>query len=248
MASQENTTPHIMSAYEEELSQLNNAILELGGLVEVQISEAIRAISRRDSEIAERVIGQDREIDRLEESINEQAVLMLARRQPVASDLRLIVSAIKIAGDLERIGDYAKNVSKRTLVINQSPPISSTSTVSRMAELVQRMLDQALSAFVRVDDARARQVWAADQEVDELYNSLFRELLTYMMEDPRNITAATHLLFVAKNIERMGDLVTNIAERIFFTATGEQIDDERPKRDVTSVTAADGETVEGAGV
>jgi phosphate transport system protein len=245
MASQENTTRHTVSAYEEELSQLNSGILRLGGLVESQISDAVRAMSKRDSQQAEMVIRKDVDLDELEEEINELAVLVLARRQPMARDLRVIVSAIKIAGDLERIGDYAKNISKRSLVINQAPPISSIRTIPRMAELVQRMLGDVLGAYVHLDAAKAREVWEDDQEVDELYNSLFRELLTYMMEDPRNITAATHLLFVAKNIERMGDLVTNIAERIYFTATGSQIEDQRPKRDVTSMTDVDGQTVDG---
>ena len=248
MASQENTTRHTVTAYEDELSQLNSSILQLGGMVEAQISDAMEAISRRDSAGAESVIGKDAELDDLEESINDLAVLILARRQPMASDLRVIVSAIKIAGDLERVGDYAKNISKRTLVINQAPPISSIRGVPRMAELVQQMLGNALGSYVNLDADKAREVWEADQEVDELYNSLFRELLTYMMEDPRNITAATHLLFVAKNVERMGDLVTNIAERIYFTATGTQIEDQRPKKDVTSMTDADGETVEGGAV
>lgn len=244
MASQEHTRPHTVSAYEEELTKINNSILQLGGLVEVQISDAVRAIARRDSERAEAVIAQDHRIDDLEEQVNTDAVRVLALRQPMASDLRVIVSAIKIAGDLERIGDYAKNISKRTLVINQSPPISSSRAIPRMAELVQAMLADVLTSYVDLDSAKARQVWMADQEVDELYNSLFRELLTYMMEDPRNITAATHLLFIAKNIERMGDLVTNIAERIFFTDTGNQIEDERPKADNTSYTDAEGETVD----
>lgn len=248
MANQENTTRHTVSAYEDELSQLNKGILQLGGLVEAQISGAMHAISKRDSEAAEIVIQKDGHLDDLEEEINDLSVLILARRQPMAGDLRVIVSAIKIAGDLERIGDYAKNISKRTLVINQSPPINSTRTVPRMAELVQKMLGEALTSYVNLDAEKAREVWEADQEVDELYNSLFRELLTYMMEDPRNITAATHLLFVAKNVERMGDLVTNIAERIYFTATGSQIEDERPKRDVTSMTDGDGETVDGGSV
>ncbi|WP_416899705.1 MAG: phosphate signaling complex protein PhoU [Minwuia sp.] len=244
MASEVNAKPHTVTAYEEELGKLNNTILELGGLVEVQIQEAMRAISRRDSEAAESVIRMDSRIDDLEESINEMAVRLLALRQPMAGDLRTIVSAIKIAGDLERAGDYAKNISKRTLVINQSPPISSIRAVPRMADLVQTMLNDVLTAYSDVDPHKAHQVWEADQEVDELYNSLFRELLTYMMEDPRNITAATHLLFVAKNLERMGDLVTNIAERIYFTSTGDQIEEDRPKKDNTSVTDAEGETVE----
>ncbi len=231
-----NSSPHIMSAYEDELEQLNNLVLEMGGRIEIQLSGAIRAMVKRDSDSAEDLIAQDREVDALEERINDLAVRTLALRQPMAGDLRIIVSVIKIAGDLERFGDYAKNIAKRTLVVNQSPPIRATSSIPRMAELVQRMLDGVLKAFVNRDADMAKAVWVQDAEVDESYNSLFRELLTYMMEDPRNISAATHLLFVAKNIERMGDLVTNVAETIHFVAEGERMEQERPKRDMTSLT------------
>jgi len=244
MANQDTTSQHIVSAYGEELAELNNLVLRLGGLVEVQIENALRAISMRDSNTAENVISNDRQLDDLEEQINDRAVRVLAKRQPMAGDLRVIVSSIKIAGDLERMGDYAKNIAKRSLVISQSPPITSVRALPRMIELVQKMLANVLSAYVEQDPASCRQVWMADQEVDELYNSLFRELLTYMMEDPRNITAATHLLFVAKNVERMGDLVTNIAERVHFTATGTQLEDDRPKADVTSLSDETGPSVE----
>lgn len=231
-----NSAPHIMSAYEDELEQLNNLVLEMGGRIEIQLSGAIRAMVKRDSDSAEDLIAQDREVDAIEERINDLAVRTLALRQPMAGDLRIIVSVIKIAGDLERFGDYAKNIAKRTLVVNQSPPIRATGSIPRMAELVQRMLDGVLKAFVNRDAEMAKAIWVQDAEVDESYNSLFRELLTYMMEDPRNISAATHLLFVAKNIERMGDLVTNVAETIHFVAEGERMEQERPKRDMTSLT------------
>lgn len=231
-----NSAPHIMSAYEDELEQLNNLVLEMGGRIEIQLSGAIRAMVKRDSDAAEDLIAQDKEVDAIEERINDLAVRTLALRQPMAGDLRIIVSVIKIAGDLERFGDYAKNIAKRTLVVNQSPPIRATSSIPRMAELVQRMLDGVLKAFINRDTDMAKAIWVQDAEVDESYNSLFRELLTYMMEDPRNISAATHLLFVAKNIERMGDLVTNVAETIHFVAEGERMEQERPKRDMTSLT------------
>ncbi|MDF1737399.1 MAG: phosphate signaling complex protein PhoU [Minwuia sp.] len=234
--SEGNSTPHIMSAYEDELEQLNNLVLEMGGRIEIQLSGAIQAMVKRDSSSAETLIAQDKEIDAIEERINDLAVRTLALRQPMAGDLRIIVSVIKIAGDLERFGDYAKNIAKRTLVVNQSPPIRATGSIPRMAELVQRMLDGVLKAFINRDTEMAKTIWAQDAEVDESYNSLFRELLTYMMEDPRNISAATHLLFVAKNIERMGDLVTNVAETIHFVAEGERMEQERPKRDMTSLT------------
>lgn len=228
--------PHTISAYEEELSRLNNYVLEMGGRVESQLSAAIVAMSRRDSDRAEALIAYDREIDELEDKINDLAVRCLALRQPVASDLRTIVAVIKIAGDLERFGDYAKNIAKRTLVLNQSPPLRAVASIPRMAERVQRMIDKALAAYVQKDAEAAQRVWEEDADVDESYNSLFRELLTYMMEDPRSITPATHLLFVAKNIERMGDLVTNIAETIYYVAQGERMEAERPKRDITSLT------------
>ncbi|MEC9346534.1 MAG: phosphate signaling complex protein PhoU [Pseudomonadota bacterium] len=233
---EQNTTPHIMSAYEDELTRLNNLVLEMGGRVESQLSAAMDALIKRDSVAAERLIAYDREVDQLEEQINDLAVRMLALRQPVASDLRTIVAVLKIAGDLERMGDYAKNISKRTLVINQAPPIRAVGSLPRMTDRVQVMLDSALTAFVKHDADAAEVIWKQDEAVDESYNSLFRELLTYMMEDPRNITAATHLLFIAKNIERLGDLVTNIAETIHFIASGERMEAERPKRDVTTTT------------
>jgi len=221
---------HIVSSYAQELERLDNLILEMGGRVEAQLSAAMEAIVQRNSEKAKLVIEADVEIDRLESQINELTINLLALRQPMASDLRRIVSAIKIAGDLERFGDYSKNMAKRTLVINSAPAIRPVFGIARMSERVQGMLDNVLEAHVNGDVEKAKRVWSSDEEVDDAYNSLFRELLTYMMEDPRNITVATHLLFVAKNIERMGDLVTNIAETIHYAVSAVVLDDERPKR------------------
>jgi len=228
---------HIVTSFDQELAKLNDIIIQMGGLAESQINASIHAVIKRDTERAAIVVEDDRKIDALERELEELAIQVLALRQPMASDLRAVVGALKISSDIERIGDYAKNIAKRTLVVNQSPPIRATSSIPRMAELVQRMLDSVLKAFVTRDATMAEAIWAQDAEVDQSYNSLFRELLTYMMEDPRNITACMHLHFIAKNIERMGDHVTSIAEQVIYLVTGETPDEDRPKRDKTSVTA-----------
>ena len=207
---------HIVKSFGEELERIDLLIVEMGGLAENQLALAIRALVRRNTELANQVRDSDVRIDDLEREINERIVRMLALRQPMAGDLRVAIAALKISNDLERVGDYAKNVAKRSLVLVQSPAMSSTLTISRMGALVQSMIKNVLDAYVRRDAAAAEQVRLADQEVDQLHTSMFRELLTYMMEDPRNITPCTHLLFIAKNIERMGDHATNIAEQVHF--------------------------------
>ena len=227
---------HIVTAYDQELTRLSDLISRMGGLAESQITQAIEALSSRDSVLAEQVVEGDRKIDALEADVHEFALRLLALRQPMALDLRQIVAAIRIAPDIERIGDYAKNVAKRTIALNQIPPVQPVFTVPRMAQLVQQMIKDVLDAFAAGDVAKAYDVWQRDAEVDAIYDSLFRELLTYMMEDPRNITACTHLVFIAKNIERMGDLATNIAETIHFSVTGEMLDELRPKSDYASLT------------
>ena len=227
---------HIVTAYDQELARLSDLISRMGGLAESQIAQAIEALSSRDSAAAEQVIEGDRKIDALEADVHEFALRLLALRQPMALDLRQIVAAIRIAPDIERIGDYAKNVAKRTIALNQIPPVQPVFTVPRMAQLVQQMIKDVLDAFAAGDVAKAYDVWRRDAEVDAIYDSLFRELLTYMMEDTRNITACTHLVFIAKNVERMGDLATNIAETINFQVTGEMLDEMRPKSDYASLT------------
>jgi len=227
---------HIVKSFGEELERIDLLIVEMGGLAETQLALAIRALVRRDTELANQVRDSDARIDDLERDVNERIVRMLALRQPMAGDLRVAIAALKISNDLERIGDYAKNVAKRSLVLVQSPALSSTLTISRMGALVQSMIQNVLDAYVARDAAGAEEVRLADQEVDQLHTSMFRELLTYMMEDPRNITPCTHLLFIAKNIERMGDHATNIAEQVHFLVVGQDPEGARPKQDRSSST------------
>lgn len=208
----------------------------MGGLAETQFGEAIEAIARRDMALAEAAIAGDPRIDQLQQSIEEQAVKVLALRQPMAIDLRDTLAAIKIASELERVGDLAKNIAKRALVLNHEPPIRLTSSLARMGKATLAQLKLVLDAFSDRNAAGAEAVWRQDNEIDEIYNSLFRELLTYMMEDPRTISLCTHLLFVAKNIERCGDHATNIAETVYHMVTGGHLAIERPKADVTSST------------
>ena len=236
---------HIVSSFKADLGRLDNMIAEMGGLAESQLSSSIEALCKRDLEAAERIIPADKKIDALEEEIYEFTVKLLALRQPVADDLRIIVSAIKISSVIERIGDYAKNISKRTIVLEEGPSLTGAlNTVSRMGDLVQIMIKQALDAYIERDAQKAGDVRARDREVDLLHTSLFRELLTYMMEDPRYITPCTHLLFVAKNIERIGDHTTGIAEQVHFMVHGEMPADERPKGDHSSTTIVSFEDVE----
>jgi phosphate transport system protein len=236
---------HIVSSFKADLGRLDNMIAEMGGLAESQLSRSIEALCKRDLEAAERIIPADKKIDTLEEEIYEFTVKLLAFRQPVADDLRIIISAIKISSVIERIGDYAKNISKRTIVLKEGPSLTGAlNTVSRMGDLVQIMIKQALDAYIERDAEKAGDVRARDREVDLLHTSLFRELLTYMMEDPRHITPCTHLLFVAKNIERIGDHTTGIAEQVHFMVHGEMPADERPKGDHSSTTIVTLEDVE----
>ncbi len=235
------TQQHIVTAYDAELSRLNQLIAEMGGLAESQLATAVDALSRRDSVLAAHVVSQDARVDALENEVDAFAVRLLALRQPMAGDLRNIVGAIRIAADLERIADYAANVAKRTIALNQSPPVDPARAIPRMSRLVASMIKDVLDAYVDRDVPKAIEVWSRDIEVDDAYSSLFRVLLTYMMEDPRNITICTHLLFIAKNIERIGDHTTNIAETIHFTVKGERLTKLRPKTDETAFASQDGE-------
>lgn len=223
------TGQHIVKSFDEEIARLGNDIVRMGGQVETQIDLAMRAIASRDSELASEVVAADSKVDGLEDMIEEQVVRLFALRSPVANDLRLAFAAMRIAAELERMGDLAKNAAKRAIILNQAAPVRPVHVLPRMAAVVQRMLKDVLDAFVERDADRARAVWRNDAEVDELHNSLFRELLTYMMEDPRHITACTHMLFIAKNIERMGDHTTNIAEQVIFVVEGNKPDTLRPK-------------------
>jgi phosphate transport system protein len=225
---------HIVRSFDDELKTLSQVVTRMGGLAETQLATAVEALQRRDTDLAERVVRGDAAIDTLEEELDERAVRLLALRQPMATDLREVISSLKISSDLERIGDYAANVAKRVIALNQIPPIHLAGGIPRMARLAQNIIKDTLDAYATRNAERAIDVWHRDAEVDEMYTGLFRELLTYMMEDPRNITPSTHLLFIAKNIERIGDHATNIAETIHYLVTGRRMVGGRPKGDTTS--------------
>ncbi|MCJ7599561.1 MAG: phosphate signaling complex protein PhoU [Methyloceanibacter sp.] len=228
---------HIVRSYEEELAALNTKIAKMGGLAEQVVGQSIEALDRRDPDLAEATIREDEVIDALEHEIEEQAIVMIARRQPMAYDLRQVMAALRISSDLERIGDLGKNIGKRALaVVGEQQPKKLMLGLKHMGELALEQLKEVLDAFIERDADRALKVWYKDEEIDAMYNSLFRELLTYMMEDPRNIGLCTHLLFGAKNIERIGDHATNIAETVYFLVHGHAITDQRPKGDNTSMT------------
>ena len=224
---------HIVKSYEDELNTLTADCARMGGLTEAQVGDAIDAVVKRDQGLAQAVVGRDERLDVLEVDIERKGIRLIALRQPMANDLRKTVAAMKIASNLERCGDLAKNIAKRTLVLNEAEPITPlTRSIERMGRLVLGRLKDVLDAYTGSDLDRAVAVWSRDDEVDEHYNSLFRELLTYMMGDPRTITACAHLLFVAKNLERIGDHATNIAEIIHYEITGEDmISADRPKTD-----------------
>ena len=225
---------HIVTSFEVDLKKLHDMIAGMGGLVERAVADAAQALLERDAQIATRVVENDPKIDAEERAVEQFAVRLLALRQPVADDLRQVVQALKIITDLERIGDYAANIAKRSLVINQVATGFSLSGLGQMAALVQQNLKMSIDAVGEADPQKAVAVWRADQAVDDLYNTIFRELITYMMEDARSIAACTHMLFIAKNLERIGDHTTNIAELTYYAATGQALPDFRPKGDLTS--------------
>jgi phosphate transport system protein len=228
---------HIVRSYEDELAALNTKIARMGGLAEQVVGQSIEALDRRDPDLAETTIKEDEAIDALEREIEEQVIVMVARRQPMAYDLRQVMAALRISSDLERIGDLGKNIGKRALaVVGEQQPKKLMLGLKHMGELALEQLKEVLDAFIERDADRALKVWYKDEEIDAMFNSLFRELLTYMMEDPRNIGLCTHLLFGAKNIERIGDHATNIAETVYFLVHGSAITDQRPKGDNTSMT------------
>ncbi len=224
------TGEHIVKAYDDELQHLNNTIIEMGGLTEAQVEAAIQALVTRDSDLAYRIIDDDDRIDDLNYEVDSLAMRLLALRQPMALDLRTVVAALKISADLERIADYATSIARRTIPLVETAPIRPIHVIPRMGELVMKMMKNVIDAYIEQDADKALTVWHADGEVDEMYVSLFRELLTYMIEDPRRITPCTHVLFIAKNIERMGDHVTNICETIYFLVHGERLRTDRPRK------------------
>ena len=234
--------PHTIASYDADLKALDELVGDMARRAEVSLRDAAKALFAGDVQLAQRVIAGDAAIDLLQHGIEEKAIFTIATRQPVAIDLRQIVSTIRIASDLERIGDLAKNIAKRAMVLNREPPIRLTQSLARMGKAAQIQLKQVLDAFTSRNAEEAEAVWNRDGEIDEIYNSLFRELLTYMMEDPRTIGLCTHLLFVAKNIERCGDHCTNIAEVVYHMVRADHLAANRPKADTTSETSVPYET------
>ena len=223
---------HIVSSYDNDLQGLRQRISEMGGISEKMLVDALVALARHDKPLAQAVIALDPRLDVLHREVEENAILTIARRQPLAVDLRETISAIRIAGDVERIGDLAKNIAKRALAIGDDfQPQKIVVGLQHMNDLVLGQLKDVLDAYAQKDTAKALDVWKRDGAIDALYTSLFRELLTYMMEDPRNISFCTHLLFCAKNIERIGDHTTNIAETVHYLVTAETLAIDRPKND-----------------
>jgi phosphate transport system protein len=220
---------HIVSAFDKDLRAISSRIAEMGGLADGQLGSAIEALQTRDSDLAAEVIQSDKRLDGMEAQLEKSAIEFMALRQPMASDLREVIAALKIATAIERIGDLAKNVAKRTLILNQAAPIRVTSSVARMGKQARTLLAEALEAYTTRDTDRSVSVWKRDVEIDEIHNSIFRELITYMMEDPRTITLCSQLLFVVKNFERIGDHTTFIAEMTYFAVQGRPLGDDRPK-------------------
>lgn len=231
-------TGHTVKAFDHDLDQLRAMIGEMGGLAEAAIRESMHALVYRDSAAAEAIVARDERIDELEAEVEKAAVMLIALRAPMADDLREVVAALKIAGAVERIGDYARNIAKRVPSIERSQ-IEPLSLLPEMARIVAEMVQGVLDAFAARSPDRAIEVCERDRAVDDFYNSIFRALLTFMMENPHNITTATHLLFVAKNLERIGDHATNVAEMVYFAATGERIAERRRGKDPSSVTVED---------
>ncbi|MEO6076247.1 MAG: phosphate signaling complex protein PhoU [Dokdonella sp.] len=226
------TTPHahhIVKSYDNELNRLTGEIVRMGDLAVAQLEGAISALTARDTKAATAVISGDAAIDALELEIGRDALQLLVARAPMARDLREVVAALRISSDIERIGDYASNVAKRSRILNQNDPVKLASSLPALADLAGELVSEVLAAYSHRDADRALLVWNRDEQLDDLYTGVFRELLTYMMEDPRTITPCTHLLFMAKNIERIGDHATNIAENIYFLVHGEAIPQTRRK-------------------
>lgn len=228
------SSEHIVRSFAQELQRLVNLITQMGGVAEAQVAAAVKAVTRRDVSLAAQVMQSDPRLDAYEREIDVEAVRLLALRQPMAQDLREIVSALRVAADLERIGDYAANIAKRSLVLAQMPAVRPAAAIPRVGRLVEEILKDVLDAYIERDVDKAISVWQRDEELDDLHTSLFREVLTYMMEDPRTITPCTHLLFMAKNLERIGDHATNIAETIHYVVVGQPLKLDRPKNDTAS--------------
>jgi phosphate transport system protein len=227
---------HIVKSYDAELTRLTEEIVRMGEIAAHQVHAAIDALERRDTRNAERVVANDEAIDALEQEVSHDVLRLLALRHPIARDLREVMAALRIASDIERIGDYAANVAKRSMVLNLTAPVAPAARLAPLATIAGEMLREVLQAYRERDPDRARAVRERDVDLDSLYTALFRELLTYMMEEPRTISSCAHLLFMAKNLERIGDHATNIAENIWFVVHGENLPGARDKRDLTAST------------
>jgi phosphate transport system protein len=222
-------TEHTVRSFGEELDLLADEVARMGGLAEYMVSASLDAVARRDAGLARSVMEQDPRLDQMQRDIERQAIRLIALRQPLAQDLRDTIAALKVSNNLERIGDLAKNIAKRTLMLTEFEPIALSRSLERMGRNVTSLLKEVLDAYASADAEAARRVWLQDEEIDERYNALFRELLTYMMEDPRKISVGTNLLFMAKNLERIGDHATNIAEVVHYRVTGQELPAERPR-------------------
>ncbi len=233
-------TEHTVTAFEDELKTLDSKIAQMGGLAEQLLARAIDSLHKRDPDLAARAIQQDQLIDKLEREVEEEAISIIARRQPVAVDLRQIMTVVRMASDLERVGDLGKNIAKRaTATAEESRPQQLMIGLQHIGSKALEQIQTVLDAYSQRNAEKAYDVWLRDKDLDAIYNSIFRELLTYMMEDPRNIGLCTHLLFGAKNLERIGDHATNMAEMVHFLVKGSPITDERPKGDTTSYSMPD---------
>ena len=227
-------TGHIVTSFDRELGEIHTLIMRMAGLAENQFAQALDALSRRDSELGQKVAQNDSQIDDLERELDQEVVRLVALRQPMADDLRATISALKIASDLERIGDYAKNIAKRAVELSKQDDTVSFDAVVRLGKFVRTVFKDTVDAFATRDVDRSVDIWHRDAEVDEMYIALFREILSFMGDDSKNVTTCTHLMFIAKNIERIGDHATNIAEAVYYLETGEQIEGRRPKGNTTA--------------
>ena len=223
---------HIVSAYSDELDKLSSDIMRMGGIVETMITDSCRALSANDSVLAKEVIARDPQVDAIESEVEKQIVSLIARRQPMGHDLRMILSALKISNELERIGDLSKNIAKRALRLDDHVSMEMRNAILRMSRPVARQLNEVLDAYASGNAVLAKNVWSSDDDIDQHYNAVFREMITYLIEDPRRITAGAHMLFIAKNLERIGDHCTNVAEFVYYQAVGEYLSTtDRPKLD-----------------
>jgi phosphate transport system protein len=240
------SSEHIVKSFAQELRHLSNLVTQMGGVAESQVEASIQAVMRRDADLASQVMRADHRVDEYERAIDAETLRLLALRQPMASDLREIVSALRISADIERIGDYAANIAKRSIALSQVPAVRPAAGIPRMGRLVQEIMKDVLDSYIDRDVEKAVAARRRDEDLDDLYTSLFREVLTYMMEDPRTITPCTHLLFIAKNLERIGDHATNIAETIHFLVVGQPLTGDRPKADASyAVTVPAGDASAG---